>query len=184
MNGSVRVRWMKMIVTKPTFQDGKSLGWISVALVLAPLQDTLVGFCSETVLIWEWRQASVNFRSSLKNNLRRITSPSAFVPCLLIVNVLSGKTRETVWWYVLLCEIEFFLVFFFLLYVITYDVYFRLMLIVKCIPRKGTDQLPDKHSFVNSFALLLTLTICLSVKLVFSLKSVALTVSHCSPRCF
>lgn len=37
------------------------------------------------------------------------------------------------------------------------------MLIVKCIPRKGTDQLPDKHSFVNSFALLLTLTIYLSV---------------------
>lgn len=44
------------------------------------------------------------------------------------------------------------------------------MLIVKCIPRKGTDQLPDKHSFVNSFALLLTLTIYPSVKLDFSLS--------------
>lgn len=52
------------------------------------------------------------------------------------------------------------------------------MLIVKCIPRKETDQLPDKHSFVNSFALLLTLTICLFVCLVFSLKIFALSVCH------
>lgn len=58
------------------------------------------------------------------------------------------------------------------------------MLIVKCIPRTETDQLPDKHSFVNSFALLLMLTICLSVSLVFSLKNVLLSVLHCSPCCF
>lgn len=50
--------------------------------------------CFETVLecsFTEGRQASVNFRSSLKNNL-----VLAFVPCLLIVNVLSGKAGETV----------------------------------------------------------------------------------------
>lgn len=40
-------------------------------------------------------------------------------------------------------------------------------MLIKCIPRRRTDQLPDKHSFVNSFALLLMLTICLSVKLDF-----------------
>ena len=50
------------------------------------------------------------------------------------------------------------------------------MLTVKCIPRKEPDQLPDKHSFVNSFALLLTLTICLSVSLVF-FSEVLLSVS-------
>lgn len=41
------------------------------------------------------------------------------------------------------------------------------MLIVKCILRKETDRLPDKHSFLHSFALLLTIRI-------FSLGSVAL----------
>lgn len=56
------------------------------------------------------------------------------------------------------------------------------MLIVKCIPRKGTDKLPDKHSF-NSFRLAANAN-HLSVKLDFSLKSVALLVCHCSPRCF
>lgn len=57
------------------------------------------------------------------------------------------------------------------------------MLIVKCIPRKGTDRPPDKHSFVKSFALLLTLTIRLS-NWILVFDVLLLFVSHCSPRCF
>lgn len=86
---------MKMIVTKSTFQDEKSGADIrGLGLVYCRTLWTGVGVFFETVLesyFTEGRQASVNNRSSLKNNRH-----SAFVPLLLIVNVLSGNAGETV----------------------------------------------------------------------------------------